>query len=280
MGFEVGIASVAEVALIAEWAAREGWNPGRTDAQAFLVADPGGFLIGRLDGEPVTSISVIRYGDTFGFLGMYIARPDVRSRGFGYRTWQAGMERMSGRTVALDGVVAQQPNYRRSGFLPAWTNTRFEGAPPLADPPAGIRLVDARAVPFDALAAFDRRHFGAPRDAFLAAWISLPERHALVAMTDAGIVGFAVLRRAQDAARLGPVFASDAEVATALVSALARGAGATAVAVDAPGINPRAAAWAESLGWTPTFETARMYTGPAPAIDTDGIFGITSLELG
>ncbi len=26
--------------------------------------------------------------------------------------------------------------------------------------------------------------------------------------------------------------------------------------------------------------TARMYTGPAPAIDTDGIFGITSLELG
>ncbi|ANG84531.1 hypothetical protein A8L33_03265 [Microbacterium aurantiacum] len=212
MGFEVGIASVAEVALIAEWAAREGWNPGRT--------------------------------------------------------------------VALDGVVAQQPNYRRSGFRPAWTTTRFEGAPPIPDPPAGIGLVDARAVPFDALAAFDRRHFGAPRDAFLAAWISLAERHALVAMTDAGIVGFAVLRRAPAAARLGPVFASDAEVATALVSALAHESGAQNVAVDAPGINPRAAAWAESLGWTPTFETARMYTGPAHTIDTDGLFGITSLELG
>lgn len=280
MGFEVGTASVDDVALIAEWAAAEGWNPGGTDAQAFLVADPGGFLVGRLDGDPVTSISVIRYGEAFGFLGMYIARSDVRGRGFGYRTWQAGMERMSGRTVALDGVVAQQPNYRRSGFRPAWTNTRFEGPPPLADPPAGIRLVDARAVPFDALAAFDRRHFGAPRDAFLAAWISLPERHALVAMTDAGIVGFAVLRRAQAAARLGPVFASDAEVATALVSALAHESGAETVAVDAPGVNPRAAAWAESLGWTPTFETARMYTGPAPAIDTDALFGITSLELG
>ena len=28
------------------------------------------------------------------------------------------------------------------------------------------------------------------------------------------------------------------------------------------------------------FETARMYTGQKPGIDTDGIFGVTTFELG
>jgi hypothetical protein len=31
---------------------------------------------------------------------------------------------------------------------------------------------------------------------------------------------------------------------------------------------------------TQVFATARMYTGPAPAIDLDRVFGVTSFELG
>lgn len=280
MAFEIGTASAADVTLMAEWAAVEGWNPGLTDAAAFVVADPRGFLVGRLRGEPVTCISVVRYGTAFGFLGMYIARPDARGRGFGYRTWQAGMARLSGRTVALDGVVAQQDNYRRSGFRLAWTNVRFEGSALDVEPPPGVRIVDARDIPFDQLAAYDRRFFGAPRDAFLAAWVSVPARSGRVAVRDGEIVGFAVLRDAHAASRVGPLFAADGSIALALVSSLARERAAATVAVDIPGVNKPALAWAEAAGWMPSFETARMYTGPAPAIDRSGIFGITSLELG
>jgi Acetyltransferase (GNAT) domain len=280
MGFEIGTASASDVMLIAEWAAAENWNPGLTDAQAFVVADPRGFLVGRLDGEPVTSISVVRYGESFGFLGMYITRPDARGHGLGFRTWQVGMARLAGRTVALDGVVAQQENYRRSGFHPAWTNVRFEGPAPDAEAPAGVQIVDARDIPFDQLAAYDRRFFGAPRDAFLAAWVSLPARSAHVAVRDGDIAGFAVLRDAAAASRIGPLFAVDGAIALALVSSLARERAAAKVAVDVPGANESAAAWAEAVGWMPSFETARMYSGPAPEIDRSGLFGITSLELG
>jgi hypothetical protein len=280
MAFEIGTASAADVALMAEWAAAENWNPGLTDAQAFVVADPRGFLIGRIDGEPVTSISVVRYGKTFGFLGMYITKPHARGRGLGYRTWQAGMSRLTGRTVALDGVVSQQDNYRRSGFHPAWTNVRFEGPAPDIEAPAGVRIVDARDIPFDQLAAYDRRFFGAPRDAFLAAWISAPARSARVAVRDGDIVGFGVVRDACAASRVGPLFAADGSIALALVSSLARAQDAHTVAVDVPGVNELGLAWAEAAGWAPSFETARMYTGPAPEIDRSGLFGITSLELG
>lgn len=50
--------------------------------------------------------------------------------------------------------------------------------------------------------------------------------------------------------------------------------------MDAPDANPAAATLLAGLGLTAAFETARMYTGPAPEVDTAGMYGVTSLELG
>jgi len=280
MTFEISVGSSDDVQRMARWAADEGWNPGNTDAHAFFAADPGAFLIGRLDGEPVTCISVVKYGQGFGFLGFYIARPIVRGKGYGIQNWRSGMARLAGRNVGLDGVVAQQGNYRKSGFRSAWNNIRYEGPSFAARPPAGVSLVDARSVPFDRLAAFDRRFFPEPRDSFLASWISLPERAAMVAVKDGKLAGFAVMRACQAASRVGPLFADSSEIAAALVAALAQKTGATAVAIDMPDINKPAVKLAEQAGLKPSFETARMYTGANPDVDYAGLYGVTSLELG
>ncbi|MDP3239363.1 MAG: GNAT family N-acetyltransferase, partial [Reyranella sp.] len=130
MSFEITVGSADDVQRMAAWANDEGWNPGRTDAHAFFATDPAAFLIGRLDGEPQACISVVKYGAGFGFLGFYIARPPVRGKGYGIQLWRAGMARLQGRNVGLDGVVAQQGNYKKSGFRLAWNNIRHEGAPP------------------------------------------------------------------------------------------------------------------------------------------------------
>src|SRR5437868_6705655 len=116
MTFDIAVGSADGVQRMARWAADEGWNPGNTDIHAFFATDPGGFLVGRLDGEPVTCISVVEYGQAFEFLGFYIARPAVRGKGYGIVTWDAGVKRLAGRNVGLDGVVAQQANYKKSGF--------------------------------------------------------------------------------------------------------------------------------------------------------------------
>lgn len=50
--------------------------------------------------------------------------------------------------------------------------------------------------------------------------------------------------------------------------------------MDVPDTHPRAAALLGGLGLTPTFETARMYTGREPDLDLTGMYGVTSLELG
>ncbi|MCX5195130.1 GNAT family N-acetyltransferase [Streptomyces sp. NBC_00249] len=278
-GFEIAGASAADMELLRAWADGEGWNPGNTDRFAFAVADPEGFLVGRCDGEPVACISAVRYGAGFGFVGFYIARPDVRGQGYGIRLWRAGMERLGGRLVGLDGVVEQQDNYRRSGFRPAWNNVRHEGVPQ-GDPDGAVEIVDASSLPFAQLAAYDRRFFPESRDAFLCAWTALPGRTALAAVREGRIEGLGVVRPSSGAARVGPLYAATPEVAAALLLRLAGHAPGGEVTVDVPDANPAAAALLAGLGLAPVFETARMYTGPAPELDLAGMYGVTSLELG
>ena len=280
MTFEISVGSADDVMRMAEWANDEGWNPGNTDAQAFFAMDPGAFLIGRLDGKPVACISVVKYGAGFGFLGFYIARPEIRGKGYGIQVWDAGMKRLAGRNVGLDGVVAQQHNYKKSGFRTAWNNARHEGVPAPTPLTSGVTLVDARQVPFDRLAAYDRRFFPEARDSFLAPWIALSERAAMVAMRNGEIAGFGVIRACRAASRIGPLYAATPAIAAMLVSGLAAKVNANAVALDIPDRNKVATEMALGIGLTPSFETARMYTGADPAIDTAGLFAVTSLELG
>ena len=76
-------ASRKEFTVAVDWAADEGWNPGLDDLEAFHAADPNGFLMGFEGDEPISSISVVKYGAKFGFLGFYIVRPDRRETGAG-----------------------------------------------------------------------------------------------------------------------------------------------------------------------------------------------------
>jgi hypothetical protein len=50
--------------------------------------------------------------------------PHWRGQGIGWRLWTRGMARLAGHLVGLDGVPAQQDNYRKSGFTLAWRNVR------------------------------------------------------------------------------------------------------------------------------------------------------------
>ena len=118
--------SLAEVETLVAWAAGEGWNPGLRDAAAFHAADPQGFLGAFVAGRMAAGISAVDYGG-FGFIGLYICRPDMRGRGYGRAVWDAGMARLAQTTVGLDGVPAQQANYRSMGFAPAYRTFRFSG---------------------------------------------------------------------------------------------------------------------------------------------------------
>jgi hypothetical protein len=272
----------AELELGLDWAAAEGWNPGLHDADSFLAADPEGFLLGLLDDEPVGMLSAVRYGGHFGFIGFYIVRPPMRGRGHGIALWRAGMQRLAGRLVGLDGVVAQQSNYRQSGFVLAWNNMRCEGIAHRADLPAlpGVNLEHVDRVD-DELVAYDADFFPDSRRAFIESWVTQRDSTAMALRRDKRVAGFGVIRPCRVGFKIGPLFADGADLANflflALISHVSPG---EPIYLDVPSVNPLALDLVRLHGLQPVFETARMYTGPAPSLPLRRLFGITTFELG
>ena len=266
-----------------DWAAAEGWNPGLTDAAAFRAADPGGFVCGWRGGEMVSAISVVNYGTDFAFLGFYIVAPGHRGRGYGLRLWQEAVGHAGGRLIGLDGVLDQQANYARSGFRLAHRNIRFGGVPVIEEASSGSDIeIVALSAADDRVEALDRRCFPAARRAFLSEWIGGPDHVALTAPSGGALAGYGVIRPCRTGHKIGPLFAETDGAASALVRALiARRAGPRGeVFLDVPEPNAPAVDLARGLGLAPVFETARMYTGPAPDIALDRVYGITTFELG
>lgn len=278
--YEIRCAARDDVDRILGWAADEGWNPGRYDACAFHAADPMGFFVGWRGGAPVAAISVVAYDDAFGFLGLYIVRPEARGRGHGLALWREALARRPTALVGLDGVVALQANYAKSGFRLAYRNIRFGGIVP-AGASIGDALAKAREIPFDRLVAYDRRFFPAPRPAFLSLWLDPAEGAALAVMKDGDVIGLGAIRACRTGFKIGPLFADDEATADALFRRLAAHAAAgQPVFLDVPEPNAAALRLAERYGMRPVFETARMYTGAPPDIGLMRVFGVTTFELG
>jgi GNAT superfamily N-acetyltransferase len=268
-----------EISIAIDWAAAEGWNPGLADAACFAVVDPDGFLIGELDGAPAATISCVNYCASFAFVGLYIVREDVRGRGHGLRIWNAAIAHAGPRVIGLDGVVAQQQNYEKSGFKFAYANVRYGGT--VAAPDAQRAGVIAMAeVPLAVVEAYDATVFPAPRTAFLRAWISSPGHVGRALVRDGQLAAWGVIRRCRKGSKIGPLVADDRDAAEAVLAALITSAGGGKIFLDVPSVNRDALALAQNLGLAPVFETARMYTGPIPPLRLERVFGVTTLELG
>jgi GNAT superfamily N-acetyltransferase len=267
-----------EIAIAADWAAAEGWNPGLADAACFATVDPQGFFIGELHGEPAATISCVNYDARFSFLGFYIVRPDLRGRGYGLRIWNVAIAHAQGRVIGLDGVMAQQDNYKKSGFRLAYANVRYGGAIAALPAPAGV--VALAEIPFAAIEADDATVFPAPRAAFLRAWIDTPGHVGRALLRDGKLAAWGVIRPCRTGRKIGPLVADDRVAAEAVLAALLKGAGDGEVFLDVPSVNRDAVALAQALGLAPVFETARMYTGAIAPLRLERVFGVTTFELG
>ncbi|MGA0563291.1 GNAT family N-acetyltransferase [Ancylobacter sp. VNQ12] len=266
-----------EITLAIDWAATEGWNPGLADAVAFGAMDGEGFWVAEVEGVPAATISVVNYDAHFAFLGFYIARPEMRGRGIGWKLWQAGLAHAGDRTVGLDGVLAQQANYASQGFQFAYRNIRFAGRTGTG---TSDGTVDLRDVPFEAIEASDATIFPAPRAAFLKAWLGTASHVGRAVLREGRLAGWGVVRPARHGWKIGPLVAEDAAAAEAVYGALNMAAGQGDTVLDVPEPNAAAQELARRHGLAPVFETARMYTGPVRPVEIAKLYGVTSFELG
>jgi len=272
-----------ELDTLVEWAAAEGWNPGRHDAEIFWNTDPEGFVAAELGGELVGGGSIVSYAGHFGFMGFFIVRPDHRSRGLGRQLWYHRRNLLISRlqppaVIGMDGVFDMQDFYSRGGFVLHNRDLRFEGI--AAAGPAPETVVELKEVPLAELCSYDSAHFPCSREQFLKAWIDQPDSCALGVIEDDRLKGYGVIRPCRRGLKIGPLFAADGEIAERLFRGLEDFAPGEPIFLDVPENNRQAMALAQRHAMTEVFGCARMYYGSAPVLPDQEIFGVTTFELG
>ncbi len=273
----------SEFDVLVTWAAKEGWNPGKYDADIFWNTDPDGFIAAEIDGELIGGGSIISYQGNFGFMGFFIIRPEYRGHGLGRALWFARRKKLQSRLtstacIAMDGVFDMQAFYSKGGFKFSHREIRFEGTGKTFQ--VSSRVTPLTQIPFPLIQEYDAAHFPCDRSDFLKAWITQPESLALGIMDGDQLAGYGVIRRCLNGFKIGPLFANSAEFATDLFNALSSHAEGVPFYIDVPEINDNAMRLVKTNGLKEVFGCARMYFGHTPALPDADIYGVTTFELG
>ena len=183
-------------------------------------------------------VSAVAYEDSYGFMGFYIVKPEVRNRNYGKRLVEAGMRYLENRCIGVDSVRPDLVSHMWPEFKPAHTNYRFEWTKD-RQAPAARGVIELSEIPFSTVAAYDREVFGYSRESFLKCWISRPGARALGIMKDDRLAAYGVIRPCRVGFKIGPLFADNAEFARTLFQALTTDAPMGAqIYLDTPGKNP------------------------------------------
>lgn len=274
----IRIMSREEVQFAIDMAASEGWNPGLYDGDLFYEADHNGFFIAELEGKPVGCASAVAYDDKFGFLGLYVVKPEFQNKGIGMKLTEKCMEYMGDRNIGLDGVVENEEKYQEiMKFRSSYSNLRFEGKGGGTIPDGLVKL---SGVPFEKLLEYDRRMFPALRSGFLKEWINQPDSYACAALENGEIKGYGVIRKCWTGHKIGPLFADDKATAEKIFRALRASAPKENIYLDVPEPNKEALELAKKYNMNVMFKTIRMYSQKEPDIELDKVYGVTSFELG
>ncbi len=269
--------------ILTDWARTEGWNPGPHDADAFMATDPEGFYGFFLGNSLIAGGAVISYNGEFGFMGLFIVKPEYRNQGIGKELWYRRRDLLINRLkenspIGMDGVVAMQPFYQKGGFEIAYTAKRFEKQGFKTETSPQIKAIGTP--DFDRILAYDTLHFGFRRESFLKSWIALPGNKTFVYKNEDGICGYAIVRKAASGYKIGPLFADTPFIAEELYKACLNSVPGELLYMDVPVINDDAVAIIKKYEAKYVFECARMYYGRPPQINAGNIYGVTTFELG
>ena len=278
-----------DIAAVTDWARQEGFTPGSGDLAIYRHTDRQGIWVGWLGAERIGCIAGVRYSCDYGFIGLYLVRPEWRGRGYGLELWRHAMDHLADLPcIGLEAAADRVNDYARWGFTPASPTSRWQvisdGAMAPSASSEGWQLLAGDAIPERAVQCFDAQREPSPRPHFLSQWLHHPAGTVLALIDAAGVChGFGRIRPCLlvrgEGWRIGPLMAETPQAARLLLQGLLhRHPGV--VLIDAPGANPAAAPVLEQLNFRPIGTTLRMYRGEAPAVSLRDVYGLACLELG
>ncbi len=272
----------ADLPRAAALSALIGWNQTTADWRLFLRH---GAVQALDDGDTAVlaaTAATLPYGPGVAWISMVLVRPDRRRAGLATALMRWAVEQLqAARTpcIALDATPAGREVYRQLGFRDLWGFARWALPAALpAEPGVLVRRLDAADWP--TLLALDAAGFGSPREFLLRDFAARCPDAALVAENAGdGLRGALLARNGVRSPQLGPLYATDAAAARALLAAgLAARPGAV---LDLQAEDPLGLAdWLHEHGAAVQRPFTRMALGDDPPGDPGRILAVAGPEFG
>ncbi|KAG0335947.1 hypothetical protein BG004_008258 [Podila humilis] len=173
-------------------------------------------------------------------------------------------------------------------------------------------IVDLATIDLDEIQQLEQKFVGLNRPEFVNLWTKYhqdPENHrfgvAVISISTSSskdnnnnntitkkrtLLGYGCARPAISSYRVGPIYAESGEIARQILVKLAvdvveadkRHSLGIPLKFDAdvPNTNKAAIQMFDTLGWVDTFPCLRMWKGPIPKFDVNGVYAVATLELG
>jgi GNAT superfamily N-acetyltransferase len=256
-----------------------GWNQTAED-WAWMIGKGQGWACQDASGRVVATALTQPQGDAFGWISMVLVTETWRRRGIAGFLMERSIHalRSTGLISGLDATPAGRSVYGPLGFRDIYAITRFRAD--RMESRDGLSRCKVRAMSsadLPAVTALDRAVFGADRSGLLSNL--LPRAPGLAWVAEARD-GFCLGRDGRGAWQLGPVVASDAETAIALMRAALKGLSGP-VMIDVPDHHAVVVEWLGASGFVAERPYTRMLLDhDRPLDDPARVFAIAGPELG
>ncbi len=258
-----------------------GWNQTEADWRRLLDLEPEGCYVACEGDRVCGTVTTLRYGRYFGWIGMLLTDPDSRRRGIGTRLLHQAVSYLEDKgveTLRLDGTPMGYSLYLKHGFQDEFEIQRWEGISQVR--PGGC-LSQLREEDLARVCKWDSTIFGTDRSRLITSIWRENTAFSAVAYLNGEIGGYALWRPGTRAWYLGPCTATTDGLTVALLLEMLRRVPGQPVYVDICTENRWALKLLKKLDFRYQRPLVRMYRGrhSFPG-EPQFVFSIAGPELG
>ena len=285
-------AKSSDIKTIIDWARHEEFAPGHGDIDIYRNTDRQGIWIGRVNTSAIGCIAGIKYNQIYGFIGLYIVKPEYRGYGYGHRLWEKAMTYLNDvQCIGLEAAPHLVNRYSEWGFKKASQTIRWQldniDERHLKDNMIendSLKVVTGLNIPLETIKQYDAEREFIARPHFISQWLKHPSGQVIALVdTNSFCHGFARIRPCLlskgNGWRIGPILADSKELAEVLIHNLLKNHRGL-ILIDSPQINTNAQSLLVKMGFKQISATTRMYKGSHHAPLADDVYGLACLELG
>ena len=237
------------------------WNQLESDWQIFLQHSPGACLVAIFEDQIVGTVTTIRYGHSFSWIGMVLVDPDFRRKGIGQQLLQEALQLLQAEeTVKLDATPQGREVYLKLNFVDEYPLTRMSRVR-TEEIPHSTRGRAIQKGDLPRLIEFDRKIFGADRSSLLQWMSEKAPGFAFLIEEGVEIKGYAMGRYGHDFIHIGPIIAQNIGIAQDLLIAALNKCAGRPVILDVLNVEPEWIAWLKEIGFTEQRNFIRMFRG-------------------